>query len=105
MWIAVVVVAVVITYFIGRMTRTLREREEELRRVGELAARSARLASLTTLAAGAAHELGSPLGTIAVVARELERAAAGAGAPAVASPRTRASCAPRSIAAARSSIG
>jgi two-component system sensor histidine kinase RegB len=81
MWIAVVVVAVAITYFIGRVTRTLREREAELRRVGEVAARSARLASLTTLAAGAAHELGSPLGTIAVVARELERAAGAPGAP------------------------
>jgi len=43
-----------------------------------VAERSARLASLTTLAAGAAHELGSPLGTIAVVAREIERRAAGA---------------------------
>ena len=37
------------------------------------AARSERLASLTTLAAGAAHELGTPLATIAVAARELER--------------------------------
>ncbi|HVH07305.1 MAG TPA: HAMP domain-containing sensor histidine kinase [Myxococcota bacterium] len=81
MWLAVAVVAVVITLFIGRVTRTLRERETELRRVQEVAARSARLASLTTLAAGAAHELGSPLGTIAVVARELERAAAAPGAP------------------------
>ena len=81
MWLAVVIVAVVITLFIGRVTRTLREREAELRRVNEVAARSARLASLTTLAAGAAHELGSPLGTIAVVARELERAAQAPGAP------------------------
>jgi two-component system sensor histidine kinase RegB len=81
MWVAVAIVAVVITFFIGRVTRTLREREAELRRVNEVAARSARLASLTTLAAGAAHELGSPLGTIAVVARELERAAAAPGAP------------------------
>ena len=75
MWLAVVIVAVAITFFIGRINRTLREREAEIRRLGELAARNARLASLTTLAAGAAHELGSPLGTIAVVARELERSA------------------------------
>ena len=34
------------------------------------------LASLTTLAAGAAHELSTPLATIAVAARELERNAA-----------------------------
>jgi len=77
MWLAVVIVAVTITFFIGRINSTLREREAEIRRLGELASRNARLASLTTLAAGAAHELGSPLGTIAVVARELERHAAG----------------------------
>jgi two-component system sensor histidine kinase RegB len=61
--------------------RSLRERAAELRELGEVAARNARLASLTTLAAGAAHELGSPLGTIAVVARELERAASAPAAP------------------------
>jgi two-component system sensor histidine kinase RegB len=82
MWLAVAVVAVVITYFIGRITQTLREREASLRRIGELAARNARLASLTTLAAGAAHELGSPLGTIAVVARDIGREAQGAIDPA-----------------------
>ncbi len=75
MWVAVAVVAVVITYFIGSITNTLRAQEASLRRVGELAARNARLASLTTLAAGAAHELGSPLGTIAVIAGELAREA------------------------------
>ncbi len=37
-------------------------------------AREHRLSSLGALAAAAAHELGTPLGTIAVVARELERA-------------------------------
>jgi two-component system sensor histidine kinase RegB len=76
MWVAVAVVAVVITFFIGTITRKLREREAALRSMGEVAARSARLASLTTLAAGAAHELGSPLGTIAVIARDLAGAAA-----------------------------
>jgi two-component system sensor histidine kinase RegB len=75
MWIAVAIVAVAITFVIGRITETLRAREAELRRIGELAARNARLASLTTLAAGAAHELGSPLGTIAVIAGELAREA------------------------------
>ena len=39
----------------------------------ERALRSEHLASLTTLAAGAAHELSTPLATIAVAARELER--------------------------------
>jgi two-component system sensor histidine kinase RegB len=84
MWVAVAVVAVVLTYFIGRITRSLREREEALQRLSEVAARSARLASLTTLAAGAAHELGSPLGTIAVIARDLERDVGPSGAEALA---------------------
>jgi two-component system sensor histidine kinase RegB len=38
------------------------------------AARSERLVSLTTLAAGTAHELSTPLATIATAARELQRA-------------------------------
>ena len=41
--------------------------------IRERATRYERLASLTTLAAGAAHELGTPLATIAVVATEVER--------------------------------
>ena len=39
----------------------------------DLEARSIRLTSLATLAAGAAHELATPLSTITVVIRELER--------------------------------
>ena len=83
MWVAVVVVAAVMTFFMTRIIETLGEREDEMRRLTDLAARNARLASLTTLAAGAAHELGSPLGTIAVIARELERSALAAGSGAV----------------------
>lgn len=79
MWVAVVVVAAVMTFVMTRIIETLGEREQQMRRLTEVAARNARLASLTTLAAGAAHELGSPLGTIAVIARELERGAQSAG--------------------------
>src|SRR5262249_12749003 len=48
-------------------------RESELARERERAGRRERLASLATLAAGTAHALGTPLATIAVAARELER--------------------------------
>ena len=48
-------------------------REESLLRLSQELERKDRLASLVTLAAGAAHELNTPLGTIAIVARELER--------------------------------
>ena len=71
-WGALVLVSVLTAAFIGRVIRSLRQRESELASVRERAARSEQLAALTTLAAGAAHELNTPLGTIAVVAKELE---------------------------------
>jgi two-component system, sensor histidine kinase RegB len=71
-WVALTLVAIVIAYFVGRLTQSLRRHEDELASARERASRNEQLASLTTLAAGAAHELNTPLSTIAVVARELE---------------------------------
>jgi two-component system sensor histidine kinase RegB len=76
MWIAFVVAAALITFFTGKIASALRTREQEVLVLQDQVAKNERLASLVTLAAGAAHELGTPLGTIAVVARELERYAA-----------------------------
>jgi two-component system sensor histidine kinase RegB len=80
-WLALVLTSGLTVYFIGRLQSSLRQREQELLSTRERVMRSERLASVTALAAGAAHELGSPLGTIAVVARELELNAS-RGAPA-----------------------
>jgi two-component system, sensor histidine kinase RegB len=83
MWIAFAVAASFIVYFLIRVRRTLAERDAALAIERGLAARSERLAALATLSAGAAHELATPLGTIAVAAKELDRlweARAGAGA-------------------------
>ena len=76
-WAALVLVSVLIAAFIGRVIRALRQRELELVAVRERAAKNEQLAGLTTLAAGAAHELNTPLGTIAVVAKELELSCGG----------------------------
>lgn len=81
MWVALTVTAVLIAYFVTHLADELRAREARLAEAERLASRSERLASLTTLAAGAAHELGTPLGTIAVASKELERALTVAGAP------------------------
>lgn len=72
-WCSLTLVTALIAYFIGRVNRSLRQREQELVGAREQARRSEHLAALTTLAAGAAHELGTPLGTVALVAKEIER--------------------------------
>jgi two-component system sensor histidine kinase RegB len=72
-WVAFGVAAAFIVHFLWRVTGALSRRERELSEARALAARQERLASLATMAAGAAHELATPLGTIALVAGELER--------------------------------
>lgn len=76
MWVSFVVAALLISFFTGRVSDALRLREQEVLRLQDKVARQERLTSLGTLAAGAAHELGTPLGTIAIVVREIELYAA-----------------------------
>ena len=64
----------VIVYFATRLTAELEHRDLALRRSEIRQARSERWEALGTLAAGAAHELATPLTTIAVIAREIELA-------------------------------
>ncbi len=73
MWVAFGVAATFIVYFLLRVRRSLEAREADLAAVRNLGARQEKLAALATLAAGAAHELSTPLSTIAVAAKELER--------------------------------
>jgi two-component system sensor histidine kinase RegB len=72
MWIGFGVAAVLVALFSGKISELLRQHENSLLLMQAELAKRDRLASLATLAAGAAHELNTPLGTIAVVARELE---------------------------------
>lgn len=73
LWLALGIASAFITTFLWRVTTALAQRERELEDARSLAARQERLASLATMAAGAAHELATPLGTVALVAKELER--------------------------------
>ena len=63
----------IVAYFMTVLVRQLRRSENRLVEAEEQRAAAQRLESLATLAAGAGHELASPLSTIAVVAKELSR--------------------------------
>jgi two-component system sensor histidine kinase RegB len=75
MWVAAAATAELAAYFVVQASNAVARREAELDRMRQRAERTDRLMSLTTLAAGAAHELSTPLATIALAARELQHAA------------------------------
>lgn len=81
MGVAFAVAAILTAAFVTRIRRALEAREEALAEAQRVAAQQERLASLTTLAAGAAHELATPLSVIAVASRELDIAASAEGVP------------------------
>jgi two-component system sensor histidine kinase RegB len=79
LWLSVALIAELSAYFLVQASNALARREEQLEAARRQAARAERLVSLTTLAAGAAHELSTPLATIALASRELEHSAVARG--------------------------
>jgi two-component system sensor histidine kinase RegB len=75
MWLTVVATAELAAHFMAQASDALARREDEIDAMRQRAARADRLVALTTLAAGAAHELSTPLATIALASRELQHAA------------------------------
>jgi two-component system sensor histidine kinase RegB len=73
MWLVFVCSAVVIAWFVARLSLAIRQRDAALAAGREETLRNERIVALGNLAAGAAHELGTPLATLAVVAGELAR--------------------------------
>jgi two-component system sensor histidine kinase RegB len=73
MWVNFVLSAGFIAFFVARMAQAIRSRDAELARQEENALRNERIVALGTLAAGAAHELGTPLSTMAVILGEMTR--------------------------------
>lgn len=73
MWLIFVASTALITWFVARMTAAIRSRDLQLAAAREEALRNERVIALGSLAAGAAHELGTPLATMAVIAGELVR--------------------------------
>ncbi len=71
MWANFVVSCFLITWFIVKMSHTLKQQESELNQLREDDLRNEQVLAVATLAAGTAHELGTPLSTMKVVCREL----------------------------------
>ena len=73
MWFGFVFSAGLVAFFVVELAIALRIQERNLADARENALRDERVVALGTLAASAAHDMGTPLGTIAIVAHELEQ--------------------------------
>jgi two-component system, sensor histidine kinase RegB len=73
MWTAIVSGVVFSAIYARRITEETRQMSAALAATEQVLAREQRLSALDGLAAAAAHELGTPLATIALVAKELKR--------------------------------
>ena len=72
-WTALAIGILFFAAYTWRVAQAARELSDGLFATQQALAREQRLSAMGTIAAAAAHELGSPLGTIAVVSRELSR--------------------------------
>jgi two-component system sensor histidine kinase RegB len=73
MWFNFLVSAALITYFVVKMAAELRVREERIARYREDTLRNEQIVALATQAAGTAHEMGTPLGTMAVLLQDMKQ--------------------------------
>ena len=71
MWISFAFSAVTVVWFIVRLNSELARRDDELAAVNAARARDAYVVGLGKLAAGAAHRLGTPLGTLRILTDDL----------------------------------
>jgi two-component system sensor histidine kinase RegB len=78
-WMSFVLTAVVAAWFVARISATLREHERLLGVAAQKAANDETVVRIGALAAGAAHELATPLTTIAILVDEIRQDAADPG--------------------------
>lgn len=71
MWFGFVFNAGLVAFFVVELAKTLKVRERSLAQARENALRNERVVALGTLAASAAHDMGTPLGTMAILTHEL----------------------------------
>lgn len=72
MWVTFVVSALLINYFVSRMAATVRHQQKTIAKAREHQLQSENILAIAIQAAGAAHELGTPLATMAVLLSDLQ---------------------------------
>ncbi|MDH4570737.1 HAMP domain-containing histidine kinase [Pseudomonas sp. BN414] len=73
MWLSFALAAALITFFVARMAEELRRQDQSQAVRREESMRDQQLLAVATQAAGAAHELGTPLATMSVLLKELRQ--------------------------------
>lgn len=73
LWTSIVISMIFLAVYVGKVSREARYRSEAFFAMREALAKEHKIAALGALSAAAAHELGSPLGTITIAAKELEQ--------------------------------
>ncbi len=73
MWTSFALAAVTVVWFIVRLNAAIARGEAALAQAQAARARDAYVVGLGKLAAGAAHRLGTPLGTLRILADEMAR--------------------------------
>ncbi len=77
MWVAFVITAFFVVFFVSKIQESLAEHRTTLLTLEKEKTQNEKLSSLATLAAGAAHELSTPLSTVAIVSNEMIHALKG----------------------------
>lgn len=73
MWLTFVLSTIIIAWFVVKMSISTRDRDRDLALAREQALRDEQIIALGTQAASAAHELSTPLSTMAIVSKELQQ--------------------------------
>lgn len=73
MWVNFMLAAILTTVFVGLLAALARRRDQALAAAREKALRDEQIVAMGALAAGTAHELGTPLSTLTISVAELQR--------------------------------